>query len=475
MARIIPDPDVSLVIIDDNAGSLELLSTALEGAGVRIFTAQDPEEGIEIVFRERPQIVLTDLVMPGLSGLEVLDRVVEFDPAIDVILMTAHYSSESAVEAIRKGAADYLNKPVSISSLRERISKLVDQSRRRQRAETIETQILDDAQFEGMVGRSPAMWQLFSRIRRVAPHYRTVLVTGETGTGKELAARALHRLSPVNSGHFVVLNCSAVVETLFESELFGHVRGSFTGAAQDKMGLFEYADKGTIFLDEIGDMPVGTQAKLLRTLQNQEVLRVGSLTPRKIDVRVIAATHRDLRAAIAEKEFREDLYYRLSMVEIHTPAIVERREDLPLLIKYVLDKFSRQFGKDIRGLTQRAQIMLARHDWPGNVRELENVLGHGCMMAIAETIDVQDLPDYLRLQPAAVTRTGFTQVESIPDTADEATFVYHEKRLISEALENANGNQSKAARALRIGRDALRYKMKKHGLDLPIPKNAATS
>src|SRR5665213_1271489 len=176
--------------------------------------------------------------------------------------------------------------------------------------------MLDDAQFEGMVGRSPAMWKLFSRVRRVAPHYRTVLITGETGTGKELTARALHRLSPANKGHFVVLNCSAVVETLFESELFGHVRGSFTGAAQDKMGLFEYADKGTIFLDEIGDMPLGTQAKLLRTLQNQEVLRVGSVTPRKIDVRVIAATHRDLRAAIAEKQFREDLYYRLAMVEI---------------------------------------------------------------------------------------------------------------------------------------------------------------
>ena len=183
----------------------------------------------------------------------------------------------------------------------------------------------------GMIGRSPAIWEMFSRIRRVAPHYRTVLITGETGTGKELAARALHNLSPVASGRFVTLNCSAVVETLFESELFGHVRGSFTGAAQDKMGLFEYADKGTLFLDEIGDMPLSTQAKLLRTLQNQEILRVGSLTPRKVDVHVIAATHRDLKAAITEKDFREDLYYRLSMVEIHSPSLAERKEDLPLL------------------------------------------------------------------------------------------------------------------------------------------------
>jgi DNA-binding NtrC family response regulator len=467
-------PDVSLVIIDDNAGSLELLSAVLQGEDVRIFTAQDPEEGLEIIFREHPQIVLTDRVMPGLSGLDVLDRVVEFDAAIDVIVMTAHYTTETAVEAIRKGAADYLNKPISIAFLRERIHKLVEESRRRLRTVGLDNQQVEDAQFEGMVGRSPAIWEMFSRIRRVAPHYRTVLVTGGTGTGKELAARALHNLSPVNKGQFVVLNCSAVVETLFESELFGHVRGSFTGAAQDKMGLFEYADKGTIFLDEIGDMPLGTQAKLLRTLQNQEVLRVGSLTPRKIDVRVIAATHRDLRAAIANKEFREDLYYRLSMVEIHSPALEERKEDLQLLTKHLLDKFSRQFSKKVRGLTQRAQIVLARHAWPGNIRELENVLGHACMMAVAETIDVQDFPDYLRFPDRNPLRTESPRPASVPAAPDDATFEDHEKRLIAEALERANGNQSQAARALRIGRDALRYKMKRHGLDRPQTERTDT-
>jgi DNA-binding NtrC family response regulator len=452
------EPDVRMVIIDDNLGSIELLSTALTREGLRIVTALDPEEGLDAVFREHPDIVLTDLVMPGMTGLEVVERVVEFDPAIDVVLMTAHYSSESAVEAIQKGASDYLNKPVSISALRERISKLIDSARQRRRAMALSNELLQEAQFEGMIGRSAAMWETFSRIRRIARHYRSVLVTGETGTGKELAAHALHNLSPVARGRFVVLNCSSVVESLFESELFGHVRGSFTGATQDKAGLFEFADKGTIFLDEIGDMPIGTQAKLLRTLENQEVLRVGSLTPKHVDVHVIAATHRDLRAAIAEKSFREDLYYRLAPVEIRLPSLLERKEDLPLLMKHFLDKYSTRFNREFRGLTQRAQILLTRHTWPGNVRELENVICHGCIMALGETIDVQDLPEYLR----SPLRQGVVPPNSVP--AAEETFEDHEKRLLADALDKAAGNQSQAARSLRIGRDALRYKMRKHGL-----------
>jgi DNA-binding NtrC family response regulator len=363
------------------------------------------------------------------------------------------------VEAIRRGASDYLNKPVPIVVLRERIAKLIDEARRRQRLLAADTGLRDEAQFEGMIGKSAAMWETFARIRRVAPHFRTILVTGQTGTGKELCARALHQLSPVAKGRFVVLNCSAVVETLFESELFGHVRGSFTGAAQDKMGLFEFADKGTIFLDEIGDMPLNTQAKLLRTLQNQEVLRVGSLTPRKVDARVIAATHCDLREAVAAKTFREDLFYRLSMVEIHVPSLEERKEDIPLLTTHFIEKFATQFGKQVRGITQRAQIILARHNWPGNIRELENVIGHACMMVLGEMIDVADLPDYLRF-PARHQPSG-----PVPVAAEGSdSFEEHEKRLVREALARAEGNQSKAARELRIGRDALRYKMKKHGL-----------
>src|SRR3982751_3628376 len=381
--------------MDDHLGSLELLSSALAQPNVQIFTAEDPETGLQLVYRHRPQIVLTDLIMPKLSGLEVLDRIVAFDSSINVILMTAHYSTESAVDAIKRGAFDYLNKPVSLSSLRERVGRVVEETQRRVRASHLEAELLESSVFEGMVGHSPAMWELFSKIRRIAPHFRTVLVTGPTGTGKDLVARTLYQLSPAFKGNFVVLNCSAVVETLFESELFGHVKGAFTGAATDKIGLFEFANEGVLFLDEIGDMPMGTQAKLLRALQNQEIQRVGSLTPRRVNVRVVAATHQDLREAIAEKRFREDLYYRLTMVEIQAPPLVERTGDLSLLTHHYVAHFSKLYGKFVSGLTARTELVLSRHTWPGNVRELENVIGHACMMAAESKVDVVDLPNYL--------------------------------------------------------------------------------
>lgn len=460
---------VSVVIIDDNPRSLEFVSSALTRTGVEIFTASDPEQGIDLVYSHRPQIVVTDLVMPNMTGLEVLERIIDFDPATDVVLMTAHYTTETAVEAIRKGAADYLNKPVSVAVLRERVGRLIDNALQRQQILSADDELLRKAQFEGIIGRSPQMWELFSRVRRVAPHYRAALITGETGTGKDLVAQALHRLSPAK-GRFVVLNCSAVVETLFESELFGHVRGAFTGADKDKAGLFEHANAGTLFLDEIGDMPMGTQAKLLRVLQNQEVQRVGSLNPQKIDVRVVAATHRDLRQAIVDRQFREDLYYRLSMVEIQVPSLVERMEDLPLLVRHFVDKFAHQYGKDVRGLTQRAQILLAGHPWRGNVRELENVIGHGCMMAMGEMIDIADLPESVKgpSTPAKLPVTGAPVSIPISMTSSNGTsptsLEEHEKQLLTQALADASGNQSKAARQLRIGRDALRYKMKKYGL-----------
>ena len=443
-----PEP-VHIVVIDDHPGSLELISAALRREHLVIHTAPDPAEGVALVRRIRPRLVLTDLMMPGLSGLDVLREIVTFDPTIDVILMTAHYTTETAVEAIRSGAADYLQKPVKIPLLRERVAALVASSQRRLNISSDPQELV----FEGIIARSEVMWKLFAQIERIAPHYRSVLVQGPTGTGKDLVAKALHHQSGVK-GKFVVVNCSAVTETLVESEMFGHVRGAFTGADRDKIGLFELASGGTLFLDEIGDMPLSTQAKLLRVIQNQEVLPVGSLSPRRVDVRVIAATHRDLHSGIGAGSFREDLFYRLSMVELKVPPLANRREDIPLLAKHFTRHFSDQYGKSIRGITPKALLLLERHSWPGNVRELEHVIGRACILTSNPQLDVMDLPEHMtRSLPE---NKGASEIPS--------PWAAQERRLLDEALKAAHGNQSEAARFLGIGRDALRYKMKKFGL-----------
>src|ERR1022692_1917246 len=358
---------LKLLAIDDNLENLALIAASLERESLEILTENDPEVGFETFLRVRPRIVLLDMVMPKVSGMELLERIVAVDPGVEVILITAHYSSESAVEAIQKGACDYLNKPLDVKKLRSRIASIVLEAERRQMTLRLDQELVDACQFEGMVGRSPLMLEVFAKIRRVAPHFRTVLVVGATGTGKELVAQALHRLSPAVQNKYAVCNCSAIVETLLESELFGHVRGAFTGATQDKPGLFEHADGGTIFLDEIGELSLPAQAKLLRVLQNREVQRVGSLTPRSIDVRVIAATHRDLKAMVREGRFREDLYYRLAIVEITLPNLASRREDLPLLQRYFIEKFAADYKKSIAGMTRRTQSRMAAYPWPGNI------------------------------------------------------------------------------------------------------------
>jgi DNA-binding NtrC family response regulator len=457
---VVAKPVVSLLIIDDNPVSLELLSAALSQPGLEILRASDPLQGLALFCNRRPHIVLADLAMPKMSGMEVLERIMAIDPGAVVILMAAHHSVESAVEAIKKGASDYLNKPVSAETLRDRVGKLLHDARIRQSSLEAEDEFGTNSDFEGIIGCSPRMLEMFSRVRRVAPHYRALLITGETGTGKDLVARAIHKLSPAASNRFAVINCSAVVETLFESELFGHVKGSFTGATQDKTGWFEHAHGGTLFLDEIGDMPLATQAKLLRVLQNQEVQRVGALSAHQVDVRVIAATNHDLRAAIAEKRFREDLYYRLSMVELQVPRLVDRKEDLPLLQRHFVTRFAAQYGKEIRGLTPRAQIRLFEHSWPGNVRELENVIGCAAMMTMSDMIDVPDLHAYLQPPPGHKEQSARALPAPEPDS-----FAMQERLLVIRALEQAGGNQTQAARLLRISRDRLRYKIKKHNLD----------
>jgi DNA-binding NtrC family response regulator len=434
-----------LLAIDDEPQSLELIKDALFDSGLEILTASGAEEGLKIFKRARPRIVLLDLMMPGVRGLEMLASILGVDPGTEVILMTAHYSTESAVEAIQKGARDYLNKPLSVEKLRRRISQLLSEAEDRHKTYRLDHELLNACQFEGIVARSPVMLDMFAKIRRVAPHFRTVLITGATGSGKELVAGALHRLSPTASSPFVVCNCSAIVESLLESELFGHVKGAFTGATQDKLGVFEYANHGTVFLDEIGEMPLTAQSKLLRVVQNHEIQRVGSPVPRAVEVRVIAATNRDLRSMVSDGSFREDLYYRLAMVEIKLPRLVERREDLPLLERYFLRKFATEYKKPIAGITLRAQARMAMYSWPGNVRELENVIGNACMMVDGTVIDVDDLPDPIQGQSRYVAAQDDTLI-----SLEEL-----QKRHALRVLERVGGNKSHAAEILGISRATI--------------------
>ena len=422
---------------------LDLLQDALTDLGLHVITSSDPEEGLEAIKRNRPHMVLLDLNMPKLHGMQVLEQVVNFDPAIEVLLLTGDYSTASAVQAIQKGAADYLTKPISIAALTERVSKSLDEFRMKRDTFQLDGELVSSFKFQGMVARSPWMLDLFSKMRRIAPHFRTALVTGPSGTGKELVARALHSMSPVASSSFVVCNCAGVPETLAESEWFGYVRGAFTGANQDKMGLFEHANGGTIFLDEIGEMPLNLQAKLLRVLQSHEIQRVGSPVARKLDVRVIAATNRDLKLEVREKRFREDLFYRLSVVEMKLPSLAERREDLPLLQRHFVEKFAAEYKKDISGISRRAQNLLSRYYWPGNIRELENVIGNACMMSDGPMIDISHLPPELLQADSSMGESPLLSLAEV------------ERNHVRRVMEMVGGNKLRAAEILGISRSTL--------------------
>jgi DNA-binding NtrC family response regulator len=451
---------VKLLVVDDDSSTIAAIEASVCREDVCLVTAADAASCLDKLAREQPDIVLLD---PGTGGLETLDRVLEFDPGVSVFIISGQYSVESAVEAIRHGAHDYLRKPLTAERLHSQIERWLADARERRHTLQLDQQLVRAYQFESMVGRSPLMLEVYSRIRRVAPHFSTVLVTGETGTGKELVAKALHRLSPASKGPFVVCNATAIVETLFESELFGYVRGAFTGASQDRAGLFEFANGGSLFMDEIGELPLAAQAKLLRVLQNQEVQRVGSPASRKVDVRVVAATNRDLRRMVAQKQFRDDLYYRLSMVEISLPRLVAKKEDLPLLERHFVEAFAARYKKPVRGITRRAQALLARYSWPGNVRELENILGYACMMADREVIDIRDFPERLRTQATDGA------------AADESMLPLEEvdRRHARRVLEQVGGNRVRAAEILGISRATLYRLLPKNGAGVRVSRESA--
>jgi DNA-binding NtrC family response regulator len=441
---------VKLIAIDDDPESLRLVEAALyEGLGeqLEVVSFTDPLQGLEAVRRQRPDGVLLDLRMPEMSGMEVLERIVELDRSIDVLLLSAHDSAEAAVEAIQKGASDYLTKPIDPHRLQERIARFMEDALRRRRAEQLYDELLGTCRFEGITGRSPAMRDVFTAIRRVAPYFRNALVSGPTGAGKELVAKALHRLSPGGaSGPFVVCNCAALTETLIENELFGHARGAFTGAVEEKPGFFEMANGGTLFLDEIGEMSPAAQAKVLRAVQHQEVQRVGSPAVRKVQVRIVAATNRDLAEEVAARRFREDLYYRLAMIELKLPSISDRKEDLLLLVREFVDRFAAQYGKQITGVTRKAEAVLLRYSWPGNVRELENSIDYACIICDSARIDVNHLPEKIWKPTATRVPSGLHPMISLEEM---------DRRHARAVVEQLGGDKTEAAAVLGVSRATL--------------------
>ncbi|MBI2211128.1 MAG: sigma-54-dependent Fis family transcriptional regulator [Deltaproteobacteria bacterium] len=446
--------DFRILVVDDEPTQRELVCGFLRKQGLEATPAESGEQGLEI-FRQQPfDLVLTDQKMPKLSGLDLLKSVRAINPETSVIVMTAYGKIESAVAAIKEGATDYLTKPLNLDELLHKIEQVRERHRLYFENRELREALQSRHRIEGVLGESGQMLEVTSLVRRVAPSEATVLIRGESGTGKELIAKAIHYASPRAGAPLIRVNCAALPETLLESELFGHEKGAFTGAAARRKGRFELADRGSLFLDEIGDLPLPLQAKLLRVLQEREFERVGSSLPIRVDVRILAATHRDLEGLLKTGQFREDLYYRLNVVTILLPPLRERRQDLPLLMDHFLKLFAEKNHKTIRGFTQDARQALLRYDYPGNVRELENIIERAVVLTRDEVIGREDLPLSI---PEAEEEKG----EGITLTAaTEGT----ERRMIREALARSGGVQTRAAESLGISERALRYKLKKYGL-----------
>ena len=458
-------PKPLIVIVDDEQGILDVVSRIARRAGYDALTYSNGRDAIAALQTERADLVLVDLRMPEVGGLDVLRAIREIDPRCQVVLMTGFASVDTAVEAIKLGATDYLSKPLDFARLEQLLAAVRDDLERRRSLLSIESDVARRLEFCGMIGRGPVMQELFAMIRRLAPHVRTALITGETGAGKELVARALHRMGPRSDVRFVTVNCSAVVETLFESELFGHVRGAFTGASENKPGLFELADGGTLFLDEIGELPLSVQAKLLRVLEVGEIHRVGALDPRRVNVHVLAATNRDLRAEVAAGRFRSDLYYRLNVVEVALPPLRDRREDIPYLNAAFVREMAERLQKPLVGMTPGAERLLALAPWDGNVRELRNVIERACILADGDFITERELsismPPVPYNPPASRAAAG-VEPQDANSTADLLVTV--EREHIQRALQRANGNKKAAARMLGLSRRALYRRLERLNL-----------
>ena len=452
-----------LLIVDDEPGILEVVDRFASRAGYETATCPSGADAIASLQTRRMDLVLVDVRMPDVGGLDVLRAIRDIDPRCQAVLMSGAASVETAVEAIKLGAMDYLSKPLDFERLEQLLAGVRDELERRRSLLAMENDVARRLEFAGMIGRGPAMQELFGTIRRLAPHVRTALVTGETGTGKELVARALHSTGPRRDKRFVTVNCSALVEALFESELFGHVRGAFTGATESKPGLFEVADNGTVFLDEIGELSLALQAKLLRVLELGELHRVGSLEPRRVNVHVIAATNRDLRAEVAAGRFRSDLYYRLNVVEVTLPPLRDRREDIPYLTAAFIRDTSERLQKRLVGLTPGAERLLGAAAWDGNVRELRNAIERAGMLADGDFVTEKELA--ISMPPAGSAVRVLTGAAPLLDPpASDDLLVNVERDHIQRALARTRGNKKAAARMLGLSRRALYRRLER--LDL---------
>jgi two-component system response regulator HydG len=449
-----------ILVADDDYAHRTMLKTLLTGWGYEVREADDGAAAVEAVRNDPFDLVLMDIRMVNVSGLEALEEIRLFNPALPVILMTAYASVETAVDALKKGAYDYLTKPLDFDELRLALARALEHTHLREENRMLRESL--GARFDrgNLIGRSAAMTRILDLVAQVAPSEATVLVTGESGTGKEMIAGAIHTNSPRKAGPFIRINCAAITETLLESELFGHEKGSFTGADRRKEGKFRQADRGTIFLDEVSEMSLGMQVKLLRVLQEREFTRVGGEDLMRVDVRVIAATNRDLLRAVTEGRFREDLYYRLNVVNLRVPSLRERREDIPLLAQHFLKIFAEKNRKALQGFTPRAMDRLLRYPWPGNVRELMNTVERGVVLTRSDVLDEEDVA------PVVEAEALHAPAEHAPGPAEgiNSSLESVEKATILKTLEESGGNKSEAARRLGITRRTLHLKLKKYGM-----------
>jgi two-component system NtrC family response regulator len=450
---------MTILVVDDELAQRELLGGFLAKRGWSVELAAGGAEALALLRRTAVDLVLADYKMPDLSGIELLKASKQLNPEVPVVLITAYGSIASAVEAMKAGAYDYLTKPIELDELVHLIHRVTERRQLLTEVQELRTQLRERFRVEGIIGDSGQMQEVLSLVARVAPTPSTVLIRGESGTGKELIAKAIHYNSPRRDRPFVKVNIAALPETLLESELFGHEKGAFTGATERRIGRFEAAEGGTLFLDEIGDLPLALQVKLLRVLQEREVERLGSHHPIAVDIRILAATNRDLERAVRERHFREDLYYRLNVFPIVLPPLRERREDIPLLIELLLQTFAARLGKPVTAVSRQAMDVLMKYDYPGNVRELENILERAVILARHAAIYVEDLPLHLHEAPPEETGETHTRHASLPEVLDAI-----ERQMLLRALECHGGVQTRAAIELGISERVLRYKLRKHQL-----------